>query len=251
MIQRFISSAQLFYAALLLIAMYSISMPAIAQNSVQNSDDVASEQAERLRIGRERSQLKQRLELQRQACYQKLAVTPCLNEARDEHNEKMRDLKRQEVALNDVQRKRAAADRQRAMDERNSPQAQQNLAERRGKAIAASERREASRIARETNRSVKITEGASRVAPVLPQDSQASVISSASVSSSPQGKPRAQKPDKSKAIDAAKLARHREQALARETEAARRQKKAQERESSRKKPPAKPLPRPALPVPAS
>jgi colicin import membrane protein len=242
MMMRLFSVAVPKLNALVLIALCAVFMPAIAQNSPQNTsqraDEAAEHNAERARITRERAELKQTLEKNRQACYQKLAVTPCLNDARDANNEKMRDLKRQEVALNDLQRKRAAADRMRAIDEKNSPQAQQALAERRGKALQATERREQSRLQRENSRQAKqsAAEAASSDKP-----SQ----SSPKAAPAPQGKPRAEPKEKAaKEVDAAKVQRHREQAAQREKEAAERRANAQEREAKRKKPAAKPLPVP-------
>jgi colicin import membrane protein len=215
-------------------------MPAIAQNASQKAEETAEQRAERTRISRERTELKQSLEKNRQACYQKLAVTPCLNEARDAHNEKMRDLKRQEISLNDAQRKRAAADRMQAIDERNSPQAQQKIAERRGRALEATERREASRVQRESSRAAKQAAAANTPAAAAPADGVAPRLPT------PQGKPRAQpKIKQTKTPDAAQIERNRQQAAQREKDLAERRAKAQEREAKRKKPAAKPLPVPA------
>lgn len=142
--------------AIIYIALCAISMKARAKNASENVQ--LAEQTERQRISSERVALLTQLEQQRQTCYQKLAVNLCLNEVRDQHNEKMRDLKRQEVALSDVQRKRQASDRLRTVDDRHSPQALQNLAEQRGRAMEASARREEERAQRERSREAKLAQ---------------------------------------------------------------------------------------------
>jgi colicin import membrane protein len=217
-------------------------MPAISQNVSQNTSEKADEQAERNRIKSERAKLNESLAQQRQACYQKLAVTPCLNEARDQHNEKMRDLKRQEVALNDVQRKRAAADRVKALDQRNSPEAQLKRAQDRGKAMQDATKREESRASRQASREAKQAEA--EKAPKAAKEPKPEGIAPA-----PQGKPR-QQPVAKVAPDqrpgqAAKMEKSRQQAAEREKDAAERKAKAAEREAKRKKPPAAGLPMPA------
>ncbi len=233
-----------FHIAMICIALCTGYTTARAQNEPKNA--ASEEQAERQRIGAERGALKKTLEQQRQACYQKLAVTPCLNEARDQHNDKMRDLKRQEVALNDTQRKRAAADRLRAVDDRNSPQAQQNVAERRGRALEASGKREEERTQRDISREAKIAASAS--APIAP-NAFAPDRAAPKAALLPQNPARAQRSAKTPVGErpghAAKMERSRQQAAQREKAAAERRANAQEREAKRKKPAAQALPTPA------
>ena len=141
--------------AMVFIAFSAVSMPATAQNNAQLTDELAAERAERSRISQERAALQKSLAEQREACYQKFAVTPCLNKARDEHNEKTLDLKRQELLLSDTQRKRAAAARVSAMDERNSPAAQLARAQDRGRALEAAARRDERQAQRQNEREKK------------------------------------------------------------------------------------------------
>lgn len=228
-------------SAIILVAFGAISMPAKAQNAPQKALEKANEYAERERIKNERTNATQNLAQQRQACYQKLAVTPCLNEARDQHNEKMRDLKRQEVSLNDMQRKRAAADRVKALDERNSPEAQLKRTQERGKAIEAAKRRDESRAQKQASREAKLAEA--EKAPQAAQEPQ-----SESLAPAPQGKPRQPPAEKvapaQRPGQAEKMERNRQQAAAREKELAERRAKAAEREAKRKKKPAAGLPVP-------
>ncbi|MBS7808447.1 hypothetical protein [Variovorax sp. PCZ-1] len=223
-------------------------MPAIGQNDTQNNTlkpaEDTNENLERARIKRERDQLNLNLAEQRRACYQKLAVTPCLNDARDVHNEKMRDLKRQEVALNNAQRKRAAADRVEALDQRNSPEAQLRRAQERGKAMEAAARREESQAQRQKSREAKLAEAAANAqaksnAPAKEREAELP---------QPQGKPSGQAakkvaPDQGLG-QAERAAKSSQQAAQREKEAAERRAKAAEREAKRKKPAAAGLPVP-------
>ncbi len=215
-------------------------MRANAQNSIENTlTNQQVVQAERDRIKSERDVATQMLEQQRAACYQKLAVTPCLNEARDAHNEKTRDLKRQEVALNDAQRKRAAADRLRIIEERNSPQAQQTLAERRGRALAASAEREQAQQAKQNSRPTKQTNtpaASDSTAQAAPKQAKPTGVLN------PQPSPKTaptKRPDQ-----AAKIEKNRQQAAAREKAAEMRRAEALQREAKRKKTAAAPLPIP-------
>ncbi len=143
-----------FYTALaiFLVALCAVSMPATGQNDLKQ---ISNDQAERQRIQAERSAIAQVLAQEIQACYQKFSVAACLNEARDAHNEKERDLKRQEVALVDAQRRLAAADRLRTLDERNSAQAQLDQAQRRGRALEATARRHERRSAQQSKRAIQ------------------------------------------------------------------------------------------------
>lgn len=242
------SPSQIF--AIFSVALCAVFAPAGAQNvpqvAAQNLTQKAAENVENrvesARITKERDALKLSLEQQRQACYQKLAVTPCLNDARDQHNEKMRDLKRQEVALNEMQRKAAAADRVRALDQRNSPEVQLKRAQNRGKAMQDATQREDSRAERQASRKAK-------------QDGPASSQKAAKVpkpegaSQAPQGALR--KPPMTKVTpeqrpgQSAKMERGRQQAAAREKAVAERRANAAEREAKRKKPAAAGLPMPA------
>jgi colicin import membrane protein len=243
MLQQHFSSYLLKLIAIILVASGAIYMPARAQNNAQKAAEIADEQAERVRIKSERAQIKENLAQQREVCYQKLAVTPCLNEARDQHSQKMRDLKRQEVALNDVQRKRAAADRVKALDQRTSPEVQLKRTEDRGKAMQDSSVREESRAQRQVEREAKKSAAA--------KSSQASNGSKPADTSAPapQGKPRQQPAAKvapeQRPGQAEKMQKSREQAAQRDKQAAARRALAEEREAKIKKPPAAGLPIPA------
>lgn len=234
---------------LLLIALSAVSITVSAQNASQNvpaempsaAPEPTLEQIERTRIARERAQSQTELELQRQACYQKLAVTPCLNEAKTQHNEKMQDLKRQEVSLNDTRRRQAAAQRLADVDARNSPQAQLDKAQRRGRALEEAAKKQQNRQERAASRSTQ-------AAPSAGPPSEQVTNSARPTPPRPGAKARDPVSASSKAAHqsdlAAQAAKNRQQALSREKAVQERRERASKREAERKKPAAASLPVP-------
>jgi len=88
----------------------------------------AAEAAERSRIAQERSAVHQRFEDrskrsedESRACYQRFAVNDCLEQARSLRREQLGDLRRQEISLNDADRRRKAADAIRRAESRSNP----------------------------------------------------------------------------------------------------------------------------------
>jgi colicin import membrane protein len=73
------------------------------------ADGNADLAAERARVKEERSAVARRAEQEQVACYQKFAVEDCLRESRRTRRALDDDLKRQEAAMNDIDRKRRAA----------------------------------------------------------------------------------------------------------------------------------------------
>lgn len=234
--------------AIFIIAIGSIYTPAMAQISRENQNStelmLEEEARQQTRIAGERAELLRAYEAQRAACYQKLVVNDCLAQARDAHNEQMNDLKRQEVALNDVQRKRKAADRLRAIDERNSPEAQLKQAERRGREIEKTRQREASFAERQKARDEK-----NAAAPALSQPNARSPSEQVlGKPIAPQDQPRAQTepklPGAQRAGQAEKMAKSRQAAEKRERQAAERRANAQQKLANPSKPAAAGLPVP-------
>lgn len=74
--------------------------------------------AERARIDRERQANEARHVQERAACYQRFAVEDCLRESRRQLRSQTDDLRRQESALNDMQRKRRGAEQLQRLDEK-------------------------------------------------------------------------------------------------------------------------------------
>lgn len=94
-----------------------------------------SVEAERVRIAAERRRADAGFVAQEVACYKTFAVTDCLKAARSQRRELLADLRRQELSLNDADRKRRAAERVRSIEDRNSAQQQEDKAAQRADAI--------------------------------------------------------------------------------------------------------------------
>ena len=90
--------------------------------------------AERLRIEQERKREENRYAQEEAACYQRFAVTDCLREVRVRRRATFEDLKRQEIVLNDAERKNRAAEQVKRAEEKASPQSGQEDADRRAAA---------------------------------------------------------------------------------------------------------------------
>jgi colicin import membrane protein len=113
------------------------------QSNAANTDARdASERAERDRITQERQRASAQHDTAKVNCYQKFQVNDCLSQARREHNAMQSDLKRQEISLNDLQRKRRGAEQLRKVEEKTSPERQEEIAQRRGKALANDAKRQ-------------------------------------------------------------------------------------------------------------
>lgn len=105
----------------------------------QTADEI---EAERARIARERTARNQAYIEGRRACYQRFAVNDCLDDERLRHNEVMGDLRRQEIALNDLERAQRTAERLRVLEERQSEERLQQEESRRREALDASRQRD-------------------------------------------------------------------------------------------------------------
>lgn len=91
--------------------------------------------AERARISAERARLEAGFLAEDAACYKRFAVNSCLEEVNTRRREAMADLRRQEISLNDEERKIRGAEQLRKTEEKSSPEKQQEAADRRAKAL--------------------------------------------------------------------------------------------------------------------
>ena len=132
-------------AILLPLLLLAAAIPGLAQGD-------AAGQAERDRIARERSQADSRLATQEVACYKKFAVSDCLNAARATRREILSDLRRQELTLNDADRKRRAGDRVLDTEQRSSAQKQDGAATQRAESVARRRDKEAELAQRAADR---------------------------------------------------------------------------------------------------
>jgi len=85
-------------------------------------------------IGLERSKLEAGFLLEDAACYKRFAVNGCLADVSTRRREAMSTVRRQEISLNDEERKIKGEQQVRQTQEKSSPQSQQEAAERRTKA---------------------------------------------------------------------------------------------------------------------
>lgn len=97
---------------------------------------------ERARLQESRSREAARYDKEDAACYRKFAVTACLAEVRVRRRETLADLRRQEISLNDAERKRKGADQLVRIEEKSSPQAMQEAADKRAEALEAHKERQ-------------------------------------------------------------------------------------------------------------
>ncbi|MBX3654514.1 MAG: hypothetical protein KF686_10045 [Ramlibacter sp.] len=114
--------------ALVFIALCLGASGAGAQNDAKAGDG-----AERDRIQAERTAANARYERDAVACHARFAVNDCLDEARARRRERLGDLRRQEISLNDAQRRRKGAAQQQRMDEKAALLSQRQADEARGR----------------------------------------------------------------------------------------------------------------------
>jgi colicin import membrane protein len=121
-----------------LFAAFALALAAVAVHA-----QAPDEAAERGRIRQEREAADKRFKEAETACRAKFAVNDCIAEARRDRNAIVTELKRQERILDDQERTRKAAQRQKEIDERSSPQRQEEAARKRAKAAEEQEERDA------------------------------------------------------------------------------------------------------------
>ena len=183
---------------------------------------------ERARIAAERGKVEARYLDEERACWGRFAVNACLAEARAKRRSALADLRRQEISLNDAERKQRAAERLRPMEQRADtapPPAAPRKIRDRGDRDAKAAQRAAEQAAREAER-------ASRTSEKRQADSRARLSEELA---------RREAERASRAERAAENVRRRE---ARHREAMERQEALQRRLATRHKPPAAPLPVP-------
>ncbi len=120
---------------LLLVTLISLSSPWVAAQAPAAGGPAFSVDAERTRIGADRARLEQGFLAEDAACYKRFAVNKCLAEVNVRRRESMADLRRQEIELNDLDRRTRAAEQLRKTEEKSSPQSLREAEERRAKAV--------------------------------------------------------------------------------------------------------------------
>jgi colicin import membrane protein len=121
------------------------------------ADEPKEATAERARIAAERSRIEATFEAERKACYSKFSVSGCIEDARARRSAQLGDLRRQEISLNDAQRKARAADRVRQLDDKQADEAR-----KRSEAAAKGDERAAARERRAEDKAAKAEERAQK-----------------------------------------------------------------------------------------
>ncbi|MBA2675030.1 hypothetical protein, partial [Ramlibacter sp.] len=135
--------------------------------------DVAGERA---RISGERKQVEERFASEEKACRAKFAVTDCLNDAKARRRDAVGELRRQELTLNEADRKRKAAERLREIDQKQSAAQQQRQADKRAESVKDQQQREAraaEKAAKRTTQGQGQGQGAEPAKPAQPDKAQA------------------------------------------------------------------------------
>lgn len=76
--------------------------------------------AERARLAAARSHVESTFNAEEKACYSKFAVNDCLTAAKVRRRQALEDVRRQEIAINDAERKRKAAEKRRSHEDRSA-----------------------------------------------------------------------------------------------------------------------------------
>lgn len=97
-------------------------------------------QEERTRIAAQRKDVEARYAGEQAACYKRFAVHDCLQESRVRRREELADLRRQEISLNDAERKKKGAEQVRKVEEKTSTETLEQAAAQRDKAKEAQAR---------------------------------------------------------------------------------------------------------------
>ncbi|MGZ5194500.1 MAG: hypothetical protein ACXWJM_03995 [Ramlibacter sp.] len=138
----------------LLLALFSIYL---GSGAVAQEDPGVA--AQRARIASERSEVEAAYGARQRQCYLKFAVNDCVKAAKSQRREKLADLRRQEISLNDAERKRKAAERAGTLEDRSSPEKQEAEAQRRAKAAAQENDRKARAAEKATRRAGEEVQG--------------------------------------------------------------------------------------------
>lgn len=206
----------------------------LAACSAHAQDADAERNRERERIRSERTAADARYAEAKRACNARFAVNDCVDRATRAHNTTVGELRRQELLINDAERRQRADERLRELEERNSPQARKEAEERRARAAADQKEREAEAAGKARKRAQQQEERAAH--PLAAK--------SPSGPSGPQGSARAPGQSKGSPLSAEEAASNRAAYEARLREAEEHKAEVRERIATRAKPAASALPIP-------
>lgn len=129
-----------FLSRLLAVALLCSAGCAAAQQPAPGSPQFL--QQERERIAEQRKAVESRHAQEQSQCYQRFAVNDCLQDSRARRREELADLRRQEISLNDAERKRKGAEQTQKVEQKASLQKQEQAQRQREKAVGGQERRQ-------------------------------------------------------------------------------------------------------------
>ena len=124
--------------SLLLLCALAVS-PALAQPAAEVP--AAGRETEKARIAAERTRLEAGFKAEEAACYRRFLVNSCLEEIRPRRSEAMAELRRQEISINEADRKAKGADQIQKIEEKSSGERQQQRADQEQKALQETARR--------------------------------------------------------------------------------------------------------------
>jgi colicin import membrane protein len=113
-------------------ALAGLLLPCMALAQTPSTIDVATETA---RIQLERQQVDARIATDEAGCYQHFSVTDCLEAARGRRRDALADLRRQELSMQDSQRKRQGAEQLQRLDEKADAATSAGVLQRRTEAL--------------------------------------------------------------------------------------------------------------------
>lgn len=116
------------------------SLPSWAQSTAAAGN--ANFDAERSRLTAERAAIDARFEKERAACYQKFAVEDCLRDSRRRRRAETDHIKRQETAINDIERQRRGAAELEKLDQKAATRRPQDTPEKQDESRQAQKDRE-------------------------------------------------------------------------------------------------------------
>jgi colicin import membrane protein len=119
-------------------------------------------EAERARLSQERKVIEERFNVEQKACYQKFAVEGCLQESRQKRRAASDDIKRQEAAINGIERKRRGAAEMDKLEEKKAGERPQDSAPQREQSQKSQQDRESRAADHATSRAGVAAEAATR-----------------------------------------------------------------------------------------
>jgi colicin import membrane protein len=113
--------------------------PALAQPAAELP--TAGRDTEKARIAAERARLEAGFKAEEAACYRRFLVNACLEDIRPRQAVAMAELRRQEISINEAERKAKGADQIQKIEDKNSGERQQQRADQEQKALQETTRR--------------------------------------------------------------------------------------------------------------